>query len=416
MLVKLTISNKRNPEFHSEYLFDKTRITIGRLDENDVPLPDPELTVGRYHAEIQVEGDFAYIYDENSKNYTFLNGKQLGHAKQYQLRDHDHIQIGHYLIHYAVFGANQMVVEREESNKLGSTAVQASYQNPFEDYVKIMANAMQQLKATYQVTSHQWRDEALEQALLKGISGFKEDEVGKAVGDILGKKVIQQIFNPISQPAAPAPASAQGFVPFSSPDLMNQGEWERTVGSAYDTNRDAFFLKRMATVDDVLLRAIDKILKLPAHFKMEFLGHSMMPTGTAFPFDRATPEQLKAFLYDIAISHDELRGRLMAFENAIDGVLVHELAILDGYRNAVVQGSQTILDQLNPEQIKQMAEKEGDDMRIMGVFSHSKWVASVKKAHYELVREDKGVLEKTVFRAPFVKGYLARVEAGKGIR
>ncbi|HRK74071.1 MAG TPA: FHA domain-containing protein, partial [Rhodothermales bacterium] len=96
MLLKIIVSHSVRDDFSSDYLFDEGPVTIGRLPENKVVLPDRELIVGRHHAVIYLEEAFAWIVDESSKNFTFLNGEKLEHGKKYQLRDQDQLEIGKY--------------------------------------------------------------------------------------------------------------------------------------------------------------------------------------------------------------------------------------------------------------------------------------------------------------------------------
>jgi len=54
---------------------EKRAIKIGKLDDNDIILPDPR--VSRNHAIIVKEGDTFYVYDNGSTNGTYLNNKRL---------------------------------------------------------------------------------------------------------------------------------------------------------------------------------------------------------------------------------------------------------------------------------------------------------------------------------------------------
>lgn len=65
------------------------RATIGRLETNDIPIPDPGLS--RHHAEISTENGHFILTDLGSTNGTFVNGKRIAEKP---LKDGDKIDIG----------------------------------------------------------------------------------------------------------------------------------------------------------------------------------------------------------------------------------------------------------------------------------------------------------------------------------
>lgn len=72
-----------------EWTLSKDVITIGRDPQNDIPLPDRQ--VSRFHARIERHGQQYWIIDCESKNGTFVNGHLL--EKPHILRDGDEIQV-----------------------------------------------------------------------------------------------------------------------------------------------------------------------------------------------------------------------------------------------------------------------------------------------------------------------------------
>ena len=53
-------------------------LTIGREDDNDICIPEPEgHYVAGYHAEIQIKGRDIYLKDKGSTNGTFVNGSRI---------------------------------------------------------------------------------------------------------------------------------------------------------------------------------------------------------------------------------------------------------------------------------------------------------------------------------------------------
>ncbi|MDR2016583.1 MAG: FHA domain-containing protein [Burkholderiales bacterium] len=74
-----------------EVLFDKDRITIGRRNDNDVPLPYPAVS-GRHAVISYLSANKCFVEDLKSTNGTLLNGVPI--FEREQLKDRDQIDIG----------------------------------------------------------------------------------------------------------------------------------------------------------------------------------------------------------------------------------------------------------------------------------------------------------------------------------
>lgn len=73
------------------YAVDKNVSLIGR-DENMCQIVIPDKRVSRVHATIERKGVYCYLYDANSANGTFVNGRRI--REPHLLRDHDTIGLG----------------------------------------------------------------------------------------------------------------------------------------------------------------------------------------------------------------------------------------------------------------------------------------------------------------------------------
>lgn len=83
--VSLIIEDEEAETF---FLGDK-RATIGRIDSNDIAVPDPGIS--RHHADIRLEDGRYIITDLGSTNGTFVNGKRIAEAR---LKNGDKIGVG----------------------------------------------------------------------------------------------------------------------------------------------------------------------------------------------------------------------------------------------------------------------------------------------------------------------------------
>ena len=74
-----------------EILLYEPMVTVGRVDENDVSLPD--ISISRHHARLQHLGQGAYtLTDLESSNGTFIAGRRLNHPTR--VRHGERIQFG----------------------------------------------------------------------------------------------------------------------------------------------------------------------------------------------------------------------------------------------------------------------------------------------------------------------------------
>lgn len=104
--------------------FDELGGNIGRADNNQLVLPDPERTVSRVHAQIVFRsGNYAVV--DRGSNPISVNGRALGNGQEAPLKTGDQLQIGGYAL-------------RVESIGVGASAKPA---DPFADFAGLAAPA-----------------------------------------------------------------------------------------------------------------------------------------------------------------------------------------------------------------------------------------------------------------------------------
>ena len=84
--------------------FDEMGGNIGRADNNQLVLPDPERTISRVHAQIVFRGGRYAIVDRGS-NPIAVNGRPLGNGQEAILQPGDEIAVGGYLMRVEAGGA-----------------------------------------------------------------------------------------------------------------------------------------------------------------------------------------------------------------------------------------------------------------------------------------------------------------------
>jgi FHA domain-containing protein len=107
--------------------FDETGGNIGRAENNQLVLPDPERTISRVHAQVVYRNGRYAIVDRGS-NPIAVNGRPLGNGKETLLQPGDEILIGGYSL-------------RVEA---GGSAAGAPAADPFADFAGLAAAAPRQ--------------------------------------------------------------------------------------------------------------------------------------------------------------------------------------------------------------------------------------------------------------------------------
>lgn len=97
LIVKAPLNESETKNF--TYDFDQPVITIGRLKENDIPLPLS--TISGFHAQILKEGENHYLLDRGSINGTYLNGQRLVAGEKKLLHDGDTIRIQTFELYFS---------------------------------------------------------------------------------------------------------------------------------------------------------------------------------------------------------------------------------------------------------------------------------------------------------------------------
>ena len=114
MIVLTVLSYNGAPADGPSAQFDELGGTIGRADNNQLVLPDPERTISRVHARVVFRaGKYAIV--DNGSNPISVNGTPVGAGREHPLQPGDQLQIGGYVL------------------KAGEAAVGAAAADPFAD-------------------------------------------------------------------------------------------------------------------------------------------------------------------------------------------------------------------------------------------------------------------------------------------
>ena len=112
LILTRTPDKNRVLDQDNSFIFDQQGGSIGRTQDNDCVLPDPDLYISRKHAVITYHGGVYYLTD-TSENGVFLNhsNEPLGKNKTIELHEGDCLSLGEY----------ELSVSMEQPNQEGSS-------------------------------------------------------------------------------------------------------------------------------------------------------------------------------------------------------------------------------------------------------------------------------------------------------
>jgi type VI secretion system FHA domain protein len=97
MIVLTVLSYSGVPAEGLSAQFDELGGTIGRADNNQLVVPDPERSISRMHAKVVFRaGQYAIV--DNGSNPIAVNGSQVPLGREHPLRPGDQLQIGSYVL------------------------------------------------------------------------------------------------------------------------------------------------------------------------------------------------------------------------------------------------------------------------------------------------------------------------------
>lgn len=106
----LIISEKGGAE--RRQVFEKTEITVGRLQGNDLMLPKGN--VSKTHARLKMRDGAFYVSDENSTNGTYVNRKRIG--GETAIAEGDRIYVGDYVLRVESAAGEKATPESERQS------------------------------------------------------------------------------------------------------------------------------------------------------------------------------------------------------------------------------------------------------------------------------------------------------------
>lgn len=367
----------------ADYLFEQERIRLGRASDNDLTLPDQEIS--QHHAEVVHEDGEYKLCDLGSKNHTFVHGRKLGEDETYTLKSGDIFVMGGFHIEFV-----PLFMPSSEQTALADEEASA---NPFERHARDLKQALKGMVETYTYAPAEMRDDKLKHMLNDVLNTRSQGTKLKE------HKAVHQLVHQVQEVDADQAAS----------DADAASEVASEAGAALPGHVDQ--------VLDVLVEAVARMTSIPRKFWREFSGNTVVHPPKKSFLRTANLDNLRAHLLDGSISASEREERLSHLKEAVDTLVWHEVSLLNGYKAAVDHGSKELLDELNPDQLTEETDDSGF-FTMFGGSSEKVSNAAVRDLHnrWRRLREQSpGALEKEVYRPAFTEAYLERMADSWGV-
>lgn len=368
MPIKLQVTKKdAESDDPADYLFDQGRITIGRGSSNDLTLPDQK--VSKQHAEIQSRDGKYCLVDRESKNNTYVDGERVGEAEPYILESGDVFQVGDFRIEFAPLFM--------PSSEQTAYAEVDEEENPFAQHARQLVAALEGLSETYKFAPSESRDSEFATAI--------REQVGEGEAD---QETVEKIL------ALLADGSGNGAV---------QHRKKPSSTKKVVADDDA-----IDSVLDTLLEDVLRLVRIPTHFWREFTGKEIGHSPGLEFLHEANPQELRKHLLDDSLSLEEREERLGYLSEAVSSLVAHNMAMLVGYKKAVMAGSKELLQRVNPIDAIEEAEEGGMMNGFFGSGSESE-LERLNDTWEDLFHEEWGQLESELFRPTYIEAYVDRM-------
>jgi len=405
MTFKLFVSRASEDQAAEVYRFEDEVVQIGRGAANDLQLPDDTRVVSTRHAEIRAGEGMCQVVDLNSKNFTYLNGERLQPQQPYPLAPGAVIKMGDFEL--------QFQPEQPAAAPRGAdderTVFAASFENPFEDDAAVLASAVQRMRAAYAGEAPSRREDALRDALTTAFDEPPGSHALDAVlaamlrdGDAPAAVAASGATSAPMEASAPEPEPA----PAAPPPPPKQPPAPRVVPSTEGASAS-----RIDLLIDTLLRMVARMAEVPWRFRHEFIGQTIMQSEESAFIYSGDADALRGHLLNPTVPDQAARHRLQLLEDALEDLLVHQLALLDGYKASVQKGMHRFLEDVDPAPVAHELAEESALYRFLAVLAQAKAAETITERCETLRQEDWAVAERRIFRPAFIKAYLARMTA-----
>jgi hypothetical protein len=151
--------------------------------------------------------------------------------------------------------------------------------------------------------------------------------------------------------------------------------------------------------------------RIPPQFWRDFGGRQIVDPPESARIHDLDADELREHLLGADVSAEEREERLEALRGAVRTLVAHNVAMLTGYKKAIMAGSKKMLQEVNPVDAIEEAQDGGGG--LSSFFGGAKEVPPELKALQERWRDlfhgEWGAVEKDLFRPTFIQTYVDRM-------
>ncbi len=378
----------------ADYLFEQERIRLGRASENDLTLPDQEIS--QHHAEVVHEKGEYKLRDRGSKNHTFVHGRKLEEDETHTLKSGDVFTMGSFRIEFV-----PLFMPSSEQTVLADDDTPS---NPFERHARELKQVLKGMAETYTYAPADMRDAELKR-MIDDVLNERSRGTRLADHDVV-HQLVQQIGSASDGTDAPSADATAG----------EENTAKEPTSAASEAPASDVLPAHVDEVLDVLVEAVARMTSIPRKFWREFSGNTVVHPPKQSFLRTANLDNLRAHLLDDRVSAAERTERLSHLKEAVDTLVWHEVSLLNGYKAAVDHGSQELIQKLNPESLTEASSEGGFFTMFGGGGEVSQTAVQDLYNRWKKLREEApGALEKEMYRPAFTEAYLERMADSWGV-
>ena len=388
-------------------VFDATGGSIGRLENNDWALPDPQKFVSSRHALLSCDGGGFYVED-TSTNGTFINGpdRRVPKNQRVPLKDGDRIFIGEYEILVQLIEDEPQADASPEPVQLRPTLDQrlpggaagsappASASETLDPLAVIVAGgyspppagesrAAPQPHAASQLIPNDWRTTlGSQQAAPLDLAPPPSPPAPRQVPSAAGRQAASAVAAPRDAPAGGSPLDLLGALDLD-PARVNPAIYQQ-----------------LGLIVRIVVEGMIQVLQSRAEVKNSF----RMPMTSIRPVENNPLKfSLNAddALHNLFVKlNPGYLGPLEAFQEGFQDIAFHQMAMLAGIRAAF----DAMVAKLNPEHLEEVYGRKLRRTAVINLGSRMKFW-EMYRAQFEDYERDREASFQTLFGEEFAKAY-----------
>jgi type VI secretion system protein ImpI len=394
MKLKVTITKNSDTSYLEEKEIEKFPITLGRDDKNEILLPDHKKIISRNHAKIVYNNGLLQLVDLGSANFTYLNEQKIFPDEECMLKSGDKIKIGDYEI--------SAEINLDMDTRTFDDQKTMIFESPFANEIESFVIEFKKLTDKYLVDTTPSKSEMLRFSIMQSLGNISDTEGTKIISEFFAHKFLNQQISSLS---------TSKETPVISDDSLKEIKVEedsiRSNSSKQLSIPDYSFSSHFSQTVDLMLENLVKLIQTFLHFRQEFFGvtiYHTIPTGSL--------KEIKEYIFNPDISSEEQNKRINLIKEEAQKLFAHQVGLLEGYKNSVTEGSQSMLQSLDPELIEKEAEnKQSSGLQNLLPYSKKLKTLEIINKTYKKYISDPYHLEKKFFRPAFIKGYQKRISA-----